>query len=76
MGNIYGVLNEAAGYKTDKNVARKDRMRALIASVKENEVAKEDFRCKVLHSLMSHVISVLGPEEAEEYDRVAVYPVE
>ena len=28
MGHIYGILNEAAGYKTDQNDARKDQMRA------------------------------------------------
>jgi hypothetical protein len=76
MGHIYGILNEAAGYKTDKNDARKERMRDLIASVTENEVAKQDFRCKILHSLMPHVITVLGPDEAEQFDRVAVYPRE
>ncbi len=76
MGHIYGILNEAAGYEVDQNDARKDQMRALIASVGENEVAKEDFRCKILHSLMPHVSSVLGPDEAAKYDRVAVYPIE
>ena len=77
MGNIYGVLNEAAGYKADKNEARQDRMRALITRVDDNEVVKkEDFRCSVLSSLMPHVRSVLGTDEAAKFDRVAVMPPE
>jgi hypothetical protein len=76
MGNIYGILNEAAGYKVDRDQARKDRLRAHIASFHENEVAKEDIRCKVLHSLMPHVVAVLGPKDAAQYDRVAVHPIE
>jgi hypothetical protein len=76
MGHVYGILNESAGYKSDGNAERRVRMRAHIASVYDNEVVKEDFRCKILGSLMPHVISVLGPDEAGEYDRVAVNPVE
>ena len=75
--HIYGILNEAAGYKVDKNDARKERMRALIARVGANAVVtKEDIRCNVLKSLMPHVDAVLGAEEAAKYDRVAVVPPE
>ena len=43
-----------------------------MARVSENEVVtKDDFRCKILQSLMPHVSSVLGPDEAAKYDRVA-----
>jgi hypothetical protein len=74
---IYGILNEAAGYKGDKNDARKDQMRAFIARVGGNTVAaKDDIRCNVLKSLMPHVTAVLGADEAAEYDRVAVVPPE
>lgn len=77
MELIYGILSEAAGYKVDKNEARKDRMRDLIARVGTNRVATEDdFRCKVLKSLMPHVTAVLGPQEAAKYDRVALNPIE
>jgi hypothetical protein len=73
MKHIYGVLNEAAGYKADSNNARKEKMRALIEQVNDNEIAaKEDFRYGVLKSLMPHVNSVLGAAEAAKYDRVAV----
>jgi hypothetical protein len=72
METIFGIANEAAGYKVDKNDARKDRMRTLIASVGDNAiVTKDDVRCNVLRSLMPHVQSVLGAEEAAKYDRVA-----
>jgi hypothetical protein len=77
MGYIYGILNEAAGFKADKNDSRKDQMRALIARVGDNAVAaKEDIRCNILKSLMPHMNSVLGAEEAAKYDRVAVVPPE
>jgi hypothetical protein len=73
MECIYGVLNESAGYKADMDGARKDRMRDLISRARENDVvANDDIRCKVLQSLMPHVSSVLGPDEAAKYDRVAV----
>ena len=72
MGHIYGILNEAAGYKADHNDARKDQMRALMARVSDNKVVtKDDIRCKILQSLMPQVSSVLGPDEAAKYDRVA-----
>jgi hypothetical protein len=77
MDDIFGILNEAAGYKVDKNNARKDQTRALIARIGTNSVAaKEDIRCNVLKSLMPHVNSVLGANEAAKYDRVAVVPPE
>jgi hypothetical protein len=77
MGNIYRILSEAAGYKIDKNDARKDQVRALIARVGANTVAtKDDIRCSVLKSLMPHVNVVLGADEAAKYDRVAVVPPE
>jgi hypothetical protein len=77
MGCIYGILNEAAGYKADQNEARKDQMRALLARVDANEVAtKEDVRGKILKSLLPQVSSVLGPDEAARYDRVVVLPPE
>jgi hypothetical protein len=77
MECIYGILNEAAAFKADKNDVRKDHVRALITSVGANSVAtQDDIRCNVLKSLMPHVNSVLGPEEAAKYDRVAVVPPE
>jgi hypothetical protein len=72
MQAIFGIANEAAGYKVDKNEARKDHMRTLIARVSDNEiVAKDDVRCNVLRNLMPQVESVLGANEAAKYDRVA-----
>jgi hypothetical protein len=77
MDHIYGIFNEAAGYKADKNDARKDQVRALIVRVGANSVVtKEDIRCNVLQSLRPHVDSVLGADEAAKYDRVAVVPPE
>jgi len=77
MEEVYGILNEAAGYMTDKNDARKDQVRTLIARVSANSVVtKDDIRCKVLQSLRPHVDSVLGADEAAKYDRVAVMPPE
>jgi hypothetical protein len=72
MQAIFGIANEAAGYKVDKNEARKDHMRTLIARVSDNEiVAKDDVRCSVVKNLMPQVESVLGANEAAKYDRVA-----
>jgi hypothetical protein len=76
MGQIYEILNEAAGFKVDQNETRKERMRDLIASVRENEVVKDEIRCKILQSLMPHVVDVLGPDDAAQYDRVAIVPIE
>jgi hypothetical protein len=77
MTLIYGILNEAAGFKVDNNDARKDAMRKIIARVGQNDViTKHDFRCKILKSLMPHVESVLGADNASKYDRVAVAPQE
>ena len=77
MGHIYSILNEAAGYKSDQDDDRKDQMRAIIERVGGNEVAtKHDFRCKILKSLMPHVESVLGADEAAKYDRIAILPPE
>jgi hypothetical protein len=77
IGDIYGILNEAAGYKVDRNDARKDQMRALIARVGDNTVvAKDDIRCNVLKSLLPQVSAVLGAGETAKYDRVAVVPPE
>ncbi|MBA3482102.1 MAG: DUF4838 domain-containing protein [Pirellulales bacterium] len=77
MAMIYGILSEAAGYKVDKNDARKDRIRALMARVGANDVVvKEDVRCNILKSLLPHVSSVLGSDEAARYDRVAIMPPE
>jgi hypothetical protein len=77
MGHIYGILNEAAGFKVDNDAARKDAMRKIIARVGQNEVVtKHDFRCKIFKSLMPHVESVLGADNASKYDRVAVAPQE
>jgi hypothetical protein len=77
MGLIYEILNEAAGYKVDQNEARKDRMRTLIEGVLANNVAaKEDFRLKVLKSLLPQVSLVLGSEETAKYDRVPNVPPE
>ena len=77
MECTYGILNEAAGYQADKNDSRKDRMRALIARVGANEVVtKDDIRGNILKSLLPHVSSVLGPDEAANYDRIAVLPPE
>jgi hypothetical protein len=74
---VYGILNEAAGYKADKNDARKDQVRTLIARVSVNSVVTtDDIRCNVLQSLRPHVDSVLGADEAAKYDRVAVMPPE
>jgi hypothetical protein len=77
MADIYGVLNEAAGFKIDKEEARKHKMREIIARIGKNEVVtKDDFRCKILKSLMPQVESVLGADNAAKYDRVAVVPQE
>lgn len=77
MGLIYGILNEAAGYKADKNDARKARMHDLIEQACANCVTHiEDIRGGILKSLIPHVSSVLGPAEASKYDRVVVLPME
>jgi hypothetical protein len=77
IGCIYRIINESAGFAVDKKEDRKDTTRGLIARVGRNEVArKDDFRCNVLKSLMPHVTSVLGGEEAAKYDRVAYMPPE
>ena len=77
MGHIYGLLNAAAGFKSDGNVARKDEIRKILSALGENEVVtKDDFRCKILASLMPHAKSVLGADDAAKYDRVAVVPQE
>ena len=48
-------------------------MRTLIASVSNNQIIKKDeIRYGVLSSLMPHVRSVLGPDEAAKFDRVLV----
>jgi hypothetical protein len=77
MEIIYNVLNEAAGFKVDKQASRKDRVHQLMKRFHENQVVKEDdYRCKILKSLMPQVIAVLGESEAAAYDRVPVVPVE
>lgn len=77
MGLIYGILNEAAGYKADKNDARKARVRDLIEQACANDVTRiDDIRGGILKSLIPHVSSVLGPAEAAKYDRVVVLPME
>ena len=50
MGHIYGILNEAAGFKADqKRRSQGSRCARLMARVGENEVVtKDDFRCKIL----------------------------
>jgi hypothetical protein len=72
METIFGIVNEAAGYKVDKSDTRKDHLRSLIARLGDNAiVTKDDVRCNVLRNLMPHVQSVLGADEAAKYDRVA-----
>ena len=49
MGHIYGILNEAAGYKADQNEAARIGCARSWRSVSANEVVtKDDFRCKIL----------------------------
>lgn len=77
MQLVYGIIHESAAYKLDKDVRRKDQMRELATRLGSNEIiAEHDFRCKILASLMPHLIAVLGSEEAQNYDRVGYHPVE
>jgi hypothetical protein len=77
MQLIYGIINESAAYKQDKDDHRKDHMRELATKLGSNEIITEhDFRCKILASLMPHIIAVLGEDEAQNYDRVGYHPVE
>jgi hypothetical protein len=74
---IYNVLSEAAGFKLDHEESRKARVHELMGRFHENQVVEEDdFRCKILKSLMPQVVAVLGAEEAAQFDRVPVVPVE
>jgi hypothetical protein len=77
MEIIYDVLSEAAAFKHDEQASRKARVHDLMTRFHENQVVKEDdYRCKILKSLMPQVVAVLGAEEAAKYDRVPVVPVE
>jgi hypothetical protein len=77
MDIIYNVLSESAGFKHDEQASRKARVHDLMTRFHENQVVKQDdYRCKILKSLMPQVVAVLGAEEAAKYDRVPVVPVE
>ena len=77
MDVIYNVLSEASGFKLDQQESRKPRVRELMKRYNENQVVNEDdYRCKILQSLMPQVVAVLGADEAAKFDRVPVVPVE
>lgn len=77
MEVIYNVLSEAAGYRSDRQESRQARVNELMTQYHENLVVqRDDYRCKILKSLMPHVVDVLGSKQAALYDRVPVVPVE
>lgn len=77
MDVIYNVLSEAGGFKRDQKEIRKQRVHELMRQFHDNQVVREDdYRCKILKSLMPQVIAVLGEAEAAQYDRIPVVPVE
>jgi hypothetical protein len=77
MDIIYNVLSEAAGFKHDQHEYRKARVHELMTKFHENQVVKQDdYRCKILKSLMPQVVTVLGEDEAAKYDRIPIVPIE
>jgi hypothetical protein len=77
MELIYGVINEAACFEIDKDASRQTRVRTLMERVGANEVAgKEDIRRNIIKSLLKPLTTVLGPEEAAQYNPHVVLPIE